>query len=583
MDDSTADAADNTPLSIFTPRSQTILAPIHPRSPSVLRRTSSPFSRRRSTISGAVSLEREDNSPTPGRLVLGRNTTGFARPLAPSACIARASELDNASSHAGTAPRSGPRLRARSVARSSRDTAISSNLSPELQAPEEKNVVRNTRKRPSDAESPQDLSERLQTKRARVKPRLNYSLECIQFDGPARQPPSPLFFSNTQRPRPLFLPRLSSSEAAASMLSKARQEETHVKTVSLARGTIPTPGPGSYFHSPTPTSHSRRSLDRDSVARGDSPDTRSLSGKISGSSPGQNLNTIGIIELFEEDQRPTFIVDLSDSTIYGPGLLSPLYANSSLRSYEGLYESISGLLSPNVPGHDAFVRFKSWAIAAISGEGFNTYLPTHQYASILWSCSTLRKKLRVISGSFLSSSGFHNSASASTSPRSIAAVTRGPTSAPTPGSEASDYFGVPSNVSSVAMPSIEGSTRKIDVPSASEGNTGIADQQTPIDRLTSPSMYVHDGMPLTAAVPATTNINWFNSHVQPHAMSPSFDWTRLPISDAMPAHIRFARSVDWGATALGPIETWGPDLRQMCNLIMGVYFMRTVSTSLKLC
>lgn len=36
----------------------------------------------------------------------------------------------------------------------------------------------------------------------------------------------------------------------------------------------------------------------------------------------------------------------------------------------------------------------------------------------------------------------------------------------------------------------------------------------------------------------------------------------------MPEHVKFARSVDWASTALGPIETWSADLRQMCNLII---------------
>ena len=47
-----------------------------------------------------------------------------------------------------------------------------------------------------------------------------------------------------------------------------------------------------------------------------------------------------------------------------------------------------------------------------------------------------------------------------------------------------------------------------------------------------------------------------------------FDWTRLPVSENLPPHIQFARSVDWASTALGPIENWSQDLRQMCNLIM---------------
>jgi hypothetical protein len=47
-----------------------------------------------------------------------------------------------------------------------------------------------------------------------------------------------------------------------------------------------------------------------------------------------------------------------------------------------------------------------------------------------------------------------------------------------------------------------------------------------------------------------------------------FDWTRLPYSDNLPRHIKFARSIDWSQTGLGPIELWPADLRQMCNLIM---------------
>jgi hypothetical protein len=561
MNDPTAQAADTTPLSIFTPRSQRLLTPTDPRPALVAPRTSSPFSRRRRTISGAVGLEREDKT-APGNTIPVHYTPGFAVPLAPSECVSRASEKDFV-----RPPGQGSRVD--SIAGLSRDIAISSNLSLELQPALEISVATNIRrKRSSDVGSPDAYSERLQTKRPRLKPRLNYSLDSIKFEGPARQPPSPLFFSNFQRLRPRFPPRLSSSEAAARMLSKARHEETHVKTVSLARGTLPTPGPANHFHSSTPTNHFRQSLDRSSTTRSDSPDTGSHSGKSSGPSPGQTLNTIGIIELFEDDPRPTFIVDLSDSTIYGPGPLPPLYASSSLRSYEGLYELISGLQSQDSPGSEAFIRFKSWAIASVSGEGPHTYVPPYQYANILWSCSTLRKKLRVVSGSFLSFPGSHNGSSSTASPQSMGTATKGPTSAPI--SEASDYFGAPSNVSSVAVPSINESTRRADVPSASEGSTGIADQQTPTDELSSPSMYVTGALPLTPAAPALTNINWFNSHVPAHEMSPSFDWTRLPVSDAMPPHIRFARSVDWASTALGPIDTWGPDLRQMCNLIMGM-------------
>lgn len=47
-----------------------------------------------------------------------------------------------------------------------------------------------------------------------------------------------------------------------------------------------------------------------------------------------------------------------------------------------------------------------------------------------------------------------------------------------------------------------------------------------------------------------------------------FDWTRLPMSPALPDHIQFARKFNWDNTPLGPITEWSADLRGMCNLIM---------------
>lgn len=555
MKDPTAHVADNTHLSIFTPRSQRLPSPADPRLPSVVPRTSSPFSRRRRTVSGAVSLEKAD-IPGTG---LGHNTSGFAAPSAFPAWAARVSDQGHVGPGLGT--------RTGSIACASSGIALTAGPPLELQPPQE--IIR--RKRPSDVRTPDQFSDRPHSKRARVKPRLNQSLDGLKFDSAARQPPpSPLFFSNTQRPRPKLPQRFSSSEAAARMLSKARHEESHVKTVSLARGTVATPGPVNFFNTSTPTSASRQSLDRSSTSKSDSP----------GSSPGQDLNTIGIIELLECDERPTFIVDLADGRNYDTGVITPVYASSSLRSCEGLYESIVGLQSQGSPGSEAHIQFKSWLLSAsVRGEGLNVCLPTCQYANILWSCSTIRKKLRVVSGSFLSTPGFQIGASSLMPLQNMGSVSTGPASAPPTGvSEQSDYFGSTAHsqeqlaamhAPSVPISSIEGSAASADMPSALEGNTGISDQQRPIDAYPSPSKYVLDGLPLTPAPPEVTNINWFSSHIPlSHSVSPSFDWTRLPISDAMPPHIRFARSIDWASTSLGPIGTWGPDLRQMCNLIM---------------
>ncbi|SPO02214.1 related to sensory transduction histidine kinase, partial [Cephalotrichum gorgonifer] len=48
----------------------------------------------------------------------------------------------------------------------------------------------------------------------------------------------------------------------------------------------------------------------------------------------------------------------------------------------------------------------------------------------------------------------------------------------------------------------------------------------------------------------------------------SFDWTRIPLTDETPEHIRVARSVDWASTPLGPMKFWSSNLRIMANLVM---------------
>ncbi|KAL3958785.1 hypothetical protein ACCO45_006947 [Purpureocillium lilacinum] len=55
--------------------------------------------------------------------------------------------------------------------------------------------------------------------------------------------------------------------------------------------------------------------------------------------------------------------------------------------------------------------------------------------------------------------------------------------------------------------------------------------------------------------------------VQPNKVL--FDWTRVPITDNLAEHIKFAKSVDWAATPLGPMSEWAYDLRAMSNLVMG--------------
>lgn len=431
-------------------------------------------------------------------------------------------------------------------------------------------------------------------RRQKLPPRTKHTLSSHNFGElgfeAALEPPSPLFFSNSPRQRPTLPPRFSSGEAAARMMSKARSEESNVRTVSLARGTVTTPSVGMGFPASAPQSN-RISSERDLTARSASPDTNNFGSREGSSGVGNVLQSIGILELLEQDERPTFIVDLAERQNYGPGSLQLVFSNLSLRSYEGMQALVAGTSSSGgaSPGAKTFLHFKSWLLsAAINGESLNVCLPPFNYANLTWSCSTLRKHLRIISGAFISPPYTAAAAMRVSVPPHASHSDAPDDRAP---SEPADYFGQVAAANKLTSGGSSGSTADImstieehqpsPVTTEYNGQARIAvpqglDLQPVTDLLPSATAYV-----LSTATPGSVTFkhtcresHLTNENASARTIdvvsgnSASFDWTRLPLSNSMPEHIQFARSVDWASTSLGPIENWSSDLRQMCNLIM---------------
>ncbi|EME46562.1 hypothetical protein DOTSEDRAFT_70542 [Dothistroma septosporum NZE10] len=449
---------------------------------------------------------------------------------------------------------------------------------------------------PSRSES-QDRESETSSKRARTRPRLKHTLDSNTY-GPSTfqsvvEPPSPLFFSNSPRPRPTLPPRFSSSEAAARMLSKTRGEDSHIKTVSLARGTLMTTASGAPLHSTNITSapQHRSSLERSITGRSSSPDTISNGARDGQSGMTGMLNSIGIIELLEQDERPTFIVNLGDSSNYGPGQLHLLFANLALKQYDSILGLVAGTsLDEPSPAPKTFLQFKSWLLsAAINGESLNVCLPPISYANMTWSCSTLRKRLRIVSGAFNTPPASSTAAMRVSIPPGGAITGQFPTDP-----AITDYFGqaaaqgrpVPASPNSSAgsiLPTIESSQLPshdalLRVPPDLD-LSGATDLLPDLTTYVQPSLNAgsNDLTPGATSIVSTStstqsrlaNDGMTNSQIATvPSDSPSFDWTRLPLTENMPKHIQFARSIDWASTSLGPIEDWSSDLRQMCNLIM---------------
>ncbi|TGO82336.1 hypothetical protein BPOR_0858g00040 [Botrytis porri] len=300
-----------------------------------------------------------------------------------------------------------------------------------------------------------------------------------------------------------------------SKLDKDGNGITILKSVRLARGNIlgNNSNPPGKFIGPTLNLEQQR---------------RTASPKLSADpQEGSLIHKVGIIELLEQDERPTFIIDVSNQENYIPGgRLRLEYANASLRAMNPLLEMIAGfadLSSPTIVTH-AFPEFKAWVLSFVSkeSESLDICLPSFLYGGFTWRCSTLQKRLRVMNGvrtliptTNSTSSNANNSSPTILNPGFVIGQDLRSSTDLFP--EPSDYFGDAATV----------------VPGSS-----------PIDSLLAGNQVAHiDGS--------------------------SFDWTRLPLTAALPRHIQFTRNINWAASPLGPMKNWSFDLRAMCNLIMG--------------
>ncbi|KAL2018565.1 hypothetical protein VTK56DRAFT_607 [Thermocarpiscus australiensis] len=312
-------------------------------------------------------------------------------------------------------------------------------------------------------------------------------------------------------------PLFSTSKVAASMMGGHENPEG-ITTIRLPKGVISTASAAK--SSDTPQSWSSAELSSIQRSSGGWPHPATV----------QLLQGIGVVELLEQDDRPTFIIDLNDKANFSSDPLRILFANAALRAKPAVLELLQpdtaeSVLNPELSG------FKTWAVSLVRDKaGANEGSSSITYAGLLWTFLTLRRRFRVIHG---------NNSTALVSPTPQGAQPP-PTldlrlSVPLTGTESgtpgSGYFG--------------------------------ASGQAPV--CTNPE--VRSGKGSNAATP----VRVFDDLVlTPSPLYTTFDWTRIPLDDpSLGAHHRFARSVDWASTPLGPLESWPPELRIMSNMIMG--------------
>ena len=396
-------------------------------------------------------------------------------------------------------------------------------------------------------------------------------------------PTAPPFFSDSAHSRPSLPLRLLSSEAGIAMLSKVNGEDSSsVRTLKMARGSYTTS---------TSARQSSASSGQNSIRGFNvSPDEEEISAGLT------TLGQVGAIELLVQDERPSFVIDLEDRVNFEPGPLRIMFANPSLRACTGVLELITGKAdqgSPGLAAVTAFSQFKAWSTNyARNYESLEVSLPSIFFAGVRWTCSTLRKRLRVIKGNPEPATTTLDSNSPSVETLTYSNVGKENKEISGSGSnrsfrrdQSSDYFGDTrssspfdgrmAGVRSHLLDPQRGSNSTLS-PTTSQGKPNEPGE---ISFRTSSLLLSGSSSGSDAASPLGSRLNEAilgaasASHVDQFSVpAPSeqafFDWTRLPITAALPRHIQFARSIDWASTKLGPIEEWSSELRSMCNLIM---------------
>lgn len=344
---------------------------------------------------------------------------------------------------------------------------------------------------------------------------------------------APLLFSNSSNKHITGRPsRFSAPEPTSAMINRLRDDEENVRTVRLPRGRINPANPARAQDLSTPSSG----------GSADSWSTRSLeNSQLSGSL--RDLQGIGVIELLEQDDRLTFIVDLMDPANFGPGPFKLLFMNAALVASTGIVE----LISENSGDSTDLTRFKAWAVSFVKDErSMDAWLPSLPYGGISWSYSTLRNRFRVVSGS-------------------ASAVSITPTS---PAPLARDF------VVSEQRPRAATALRDSQTPPGRErafsdldyfGGAQVDHSLFITRRAHSEPRDIGDLRPDTPVIQTTDGFEVPDSGF----MRTIFDWTRIADVESMTPHLRLARSVEWELTPLGPIEEWSSDLRAMSNMIMG--------------
>ncbi|KAK0651011.1 aerobic respiration control sensor protein arcB [Cercophora newfieldiana] len=267
-----------------------------------------------------------------------------------------------------------------------------------------------------------------------------------------------------------------------------------------------------------------------------------------GSSVG--IECLKVCEVLDADPRPTFVIDLDpDEDIpvrhpNGAQFLLPAFCNAALRLHEQLFDALVGTNAQGLdkdadeketPGRETykFADFKKWVTGVTPHDESGDIFPlSFLYGDMLWTGSTVQKRWRLVSG---------NRLWRDTGPlRDLSS-------------------GSPPDIATGGLRAEQAEKKKKAWTNSTPAGTTIAAESAATRQPTNKTTGSSDD---TGASSLSTSI------ILSTPEKAVVDWTSSKPKGILSPHIQYARSVNWAATPLGPMEKWSPEFRQTANLCM---------------
>ncbi|KAF1927776.1 aerobic respiration control sensor protein arcB [Didymella exigua CBS 183.55] len=259
----------------------------------------------------------------------------------------------------------------------------------------------------------------------------------------------------------------------------------------------------------------------------------------------QELDSLSLKEILDEDSRPTFVLDLDPDFIDDTLAIRPVFCNAALNQHSRLLDSIveaSEECNSKDFAASTYDEFRIWATGISRFNNSKDIFPlTILYQGLLWTGSTIRQRWRIISGNALyRASDIPKSGLSATLPLRPAIVKRD--------SEAAKARKASAPVTSAldVAPTARQAYPKSETASAVASN--------PFSKITNTSS---NASSLASSITIQTRED----------VTPDFTVAQ-PKGKFMDPHIMFIRSIDWASTPLGQMDTWSSALREVVNLLI---------------